>query len=163
MDRSLTRNTSGSLGRLTTMKSTGLNLRVATRLGVVATVWACVVFAPAAVQADCAHYVGSKSDSARMLAALDQTVFAEAIGAGAQRPRNDGRPAACPGGMCSQGPTLPLAPTPEPIALRQWGISGPQGILDGPKAVAAAFGEEAGHPVRVCLDIFHPPRLQVSL
>src|SRR6202023_2711633 len=94
---------------------------------------------------------------------LEQKVFAETIdqtGQGSHGPARS--PSPCPGGICSQGPTLPLAPAPDPVLLDQWGLLAAPGIFNGPETVTCTVGAEPEQPIGFPHSVFHPPRLHVS-
>jgi hypothetical protein len=137
--------------------------RLVLRAGVVLTLWAGLLVAPRVAQAECAHYVVSKNDPVHLFATLEQKVFEDASGQAAQEPRDSSnRPSPCPGGMCSQGPTLPLAPAPDPVRIDQWDLLTAQRLLDGPGAAFCLPREESARPTGFRLAIFHPPRLRFS-
>jgi hypothetical protein len=150
-------------GNLIAMSRLDLKRWAWSRAGVVLTLWACLIAAPKAVQADCAHYVISSKDPGRSLAALELKIFADAIGQPEQDPRDaSNRPSPCPGGICSRGPDLPLAPAPDPVLIHQWGFLAAHGFPDGPKAASCPGREESVRPIGFRLTVFHPPRLHVS-
>jgi hypothetical protein len=139
--------------------------RVGLRASVFITLWSGMLFAPRAVHAECSHYVVFKNDPAQLLATLEQRVFSDASGQGQSDPRdipNSNRPSPCPGGMCSQGPTLPLAPGPDPVMIDPWGLLASQGVLDGAGTADCPVREESVRPLGFRLAIFHPPRIHFS-
>ncbi|HEV3164982.1 MAG TPA: hypothetical protein VGZ22_13210 [Isosphaeraceae bacterium] len=117
--------------------------------------------APSPASADCAHYVTSlthpPADLTRFEALLHTgppVLEAEAL------PFRDaaGRPARCPGGICSKRPELPVIPMPDPPQVKEWGTF--LVLLPPLDAGSIAFplNDDHSRPLHHGLPIFHPPK-----
>jgi hypothetical protein len=145
------------------MHSTNRKRWAGPRLGVIVTLWVVVLLAPRPARADCAHYAVSRDDPHQLLAGLENRVFVDANGPSGQDPFDHAKgPSPCPGGICSQGPTLPLAPAPDPVHVENWGLLAAQHLFNGPGDAACGIDHSGVPPLPCHLGIFHPPRPLLS-
>lgn len=115
--------------------------------------------APSPARAECAHYVkpvGGALDQAVQLELLSRVKsLTEPISLPVSERRSP-----CPGGICSRGPILPLAPAPPaPAVLNQWGLLLAAWRHIEPDKPLHATEAPLRLPEGPCTSIDHPPRL----
>ena len=134
--------------------------------GALIALWAATLATPGTARAGCAHYVVSGARS------LDEAtrwelllVSGQVVPTSAAMPAGlPARRSPCPGGICSRGPELPLAPAPSaPWSIEHWGCLLDDSLADDPDRPEWLVEPPAHPPLPPAQDLDRPPRASISL